>query len=170
MGERTLLGSPRFPSASLDTLDASRSGEAFRVGTCFLSLVSFTGCAVRIETAPDSHVPFCHVRISPLAPQPLLQYGRNTRAPRCRECRGRLEDWRERTEHWASHPHAELMCPNCGATRRPSQWDWKQQGGFGRLFILVEEVFPGEAVPTPSLLDLLAQTSGTGWRHFYVRD
>jgi hypothetical protein len=49
-------------------------------------------------------------------------------------------------------------------------WDWKQQGGFGRLFVMVEEVFPGEAVPTPGLLDLLRDLDGTPWRHFYVQE
>jgi hypothetical protein len=48
--------------------------------------------------------------------------------------------------------------------------DWKQQAGFGRRLIEVEEVFPGEAVPTQSLLDLLKRASGSGWRYFYIQD
>ena len=143
---------------------------AYCVGASFLSLVSFTGCAVKIATAPDPLAPFCHLRFPPLAPHPQLYAGRNTRPPRCRDCRGRLEDWRERTAEWASQPELCVICPSCGATRPPWQWDWKEQGGFGRRAILVEEVFPGEATPTDALLDLLRAASGTGWRHFYVRD
>lgn len=149
---------------------ASRLGHAFCVGPCFLSLVSFTGCAVQIETSPDPHTPFCHIRLPPLSPHPRLHCGRNTRPPRCANCRGRLADWRKRTVHWASHPDQGVTCPSCGKIRPPWQWDWKEQAGFGRRVIFVEEVFPGEATPTQSLLDLLADASGTGWRHFYVRD
>ncbi|WP_295405519.1 hypothetical protein [uncultured Thiocystis sp.] len=153
-----------------DRLGAGPSGAAYRVGAAFLSLVSFTGCAVKIATAPDPRAPFCHLRFPPLAPHPQLYAGRNTRPPRCRDCRGRLEDWRERAARWASQPELYVTCPSCGATRLPWQWDWKEQGGFGRRAILVEEVFPGEAMPTDALLDLLRAASGTGWRHFYVRD
>ncbi len=49
-------------------------------------------------------------------------------------------------------------------------WDWKQQGGFARLVIQVEEIFPGEAVPTDALLALLEHESGCAWRYFYVQD
>ncbi|WP_242523460.1 hypothetical protein [Thiocystis minor] len=153
-----------------DRLGTAPSGAAYCIGASFLRLVSFTGCAVKIATAPDPRSPFCHLRFPPLAPHPRLYAGRNTRPPRCRDCRGRLEDWRERTARWASQPDQGVTCPSCGATRPPWQWDWKEQGGFGRRAILIEEVFPGEAMPTDALLDLLQAASGTGWRHFYVRD
>lgn len=148
---------------------------AFRIGSEFSSLVSFTGCAVQILDVPTPNAPFCHIRIPPLAPRSRLHYGRNTRAPRCPDCRGRLDDWQAHTAHWAS-PHWETrsapdaICPHCGASHPLCRWDWKQQGGCGRLTILVEEVFPGEAVPTPALLERLAQASNAGWRYFYVQD
>lgn len=145
---------------------------AYSVGPQFLSLVTFAGCAVALPSAPGilSDGAFAHVLIPKLAPAPRLLTGRNTRAPRCPSCRARLKDWRSRTAYWREHPMAGLTCPACGETRPPWRWDWKEQGGFGRVFILVEEVFPGEAVPTPSLLDLLTHASGSGWRHFYVQD
>ncbi|MFZ0788673.1 MAG: hypothetical protein WAM94_03515, partial [Chromatiaceae bacterium] len=77
---------------------------------------------------------------------------------------------RERAPGWIGRLHARITCPACGETRAPWHWDWKQQGGFGRLFVLVEEIFPDEAVPTPHLLDLLMDAAGSAWRHFYVQD
>ncbi|WP_232424226.1 hypothetical protein [Imhoffiella purpurea] len=145
-------------------------GDAFRTGPMFLSLVAFTGCAVQIRSNPDGRGAFCHVRVSSSFRHPHLLHGRNTRAPRCRECRHRLVDWRERLGHWATHPHAGVTCPNCRETRPPWLWDWKQQGGFGRFFVQVEEIFPGEATPTHTLIDVLTRASGTGWRHFYVQE
>lgn len=144
--------------------------DVFRIGPGFLSLLAFTGCAVQIRSEPSGDGGFCHVRMPPAQPHPRLLSGRNTRAPRCAGCRARLVDWRERRDYWSSHPHAGVTCPACGETRPPWLWDWKQQGGFGRLFVQVEEIFPGEATPTPALFDLLIRASGTGWRHFYIQD
>ncbi|MBK1722419.1 hypothetical protein CKO23_09190 [Thiocystis violacea] len=143
---------------------------AYAIGPGFLSLLTFAGCAVRIRSEPDAGAPFCHIQVPPVREHPYLLAGRNTRAPRCVGCRARLLDWRERRAHWASHPHAGVTCPTCRETRPPWLWDWKQQGGFGRLFIQIEEIFPDEATPTPALFDLLIRATGTGWRHFYIQD
>jgi hypothetical protein len=63
-----------------------------------------------------------------------------------------------------------LDCPACGHSAPPWSWDWKESAGFGRIFLTVEEVFPGEAVPAPALLDLLTRITGCAWRHFYIQD
>lgn len=170
------------PEASVLIETLSRAGfiavplpghpHAYAVGANFLSLLAFSGCAVVVPTAagPDPHTAFCHVRISTLSAAPRLLYGRNTRPPRCPNCRARLIDWRDRMIAQLERPHPETTCTACGDTRPPWRWDWKEQGGFGRLFVLVEEVFPGEAVPTPPLIDMLTDACGFGWRHFYVQD
>jgi hypothetical protein len=45
--------------------------------------------------------------------------------------------------------------------------DWTHQGGFARLLVRVEKIFPGEAVPTEEgLLDLLERASGCAWGYF----
>ncbi|NCA68749.1 MAG: hypothetical protein EOM91_01375 [Sphingobacteriia bacterium] len=143
---------------------------AFRVGPAFLELLAFTGCAVSIATEPSPGAPFCHVRIPPAARVPCLHHGRNTRAPRCGACRGRLSDWRAWIGEGVLDPTAILRCPSCGARQPLTQWDWKQQGGFARRLIQIEEIFPGEAVPTPALLALLTATHDCEWRYFYLQD
>lgn len=146
--------------------------DAFAAGPELLDLLTFAGCAVAVPVhpAPASGGPFCYVRLPAPSPAPRLLAGRNTRAPRCSGCRARLRDWRERAPGWRDHPHAGVACPACGETRPPWRWDWKQQGGFGRLFVLVEEIFPDEAVPSLRLHDLLTHACGSRWRHFYVQD
>lgn len=52
----------------------------------------------------------------------------------------------------------------------PWDWDWKGNAGFGRFFVQVEEIFPGEATPTTALTGVLEQATGAPWRHFYVQD
>jgi hypothetical protein len=143
---------------------------AFSVGPDFLELIAFVGCAVAVETDPLAGGAFCHVLIPPASGAPRWCHGRNTRAPRCPGCRHRLVDWQARGEAWAVRPAADIACPSCGQSRPFWQWDWKQQGGFARRMILVEEIFPGEAVPAQSLLDLLERTSGCDWHYFYAQD
>jgi hypothetical protein len=47
---------------------------------------------------------------------------------------------------------------------------WRQNAGFGRLFVTIEDIFPGEAVPVPGLLDGLRRATGTDWHYFYIQD
>jgi hypothetical protein len=142
------------------------SGTAFYAGPKLLSLVSFTGCAVSVATAPDSAAgaAFTHVRFVGPYRAPRLRYGRNTRPPRCPHCRSRLETWRT-----LLHPERDITCPSCARRISPAGWDWRLQGGIGRVFIDVEEVFPGEAVPTATLMQALAAFSGATWRYFYLQ-
>ena len=146
--------------------------RAYAVGPTFLSLLAFTGCAVAISAEPGAgeSVPCCHVRILPVSPAARLLWGRNTRPPRCPVCRAPLQEWGRRVQAWLDQPQRGATCPACGETRPPWRWDWKGQAGFGRLFLAVEDVFPGEAVPMPPLFDVLTRASGLGWRHFYVQD
>jgi hypothetical protein len=46
---------------------------------------------------------------------------------------------------------------------------WRKNAGFGRVFVTVEDVFPGEAVPVPTLLEGLRAASGVDWRYFYLQ-
>lgn len=144
---------------------------AYRVGAGFLDLVHFTGCAVRVQTDEASAGEgFSHIALAPPAAAPALHAGRNTRPPRCPRCRAPLRDWRERAPDWAGRREACVSCPACGASAPPWDWDWKEQGGFARALIRVEEVFPGEATPAARLMERLAALTGGAWRHFYVQD
>lgn len=164
---RQVLAEAGFIGETLDT----HAGR-FLIGPGLLDLLTFTGCAVQLETTPADGAggAFCHVHLPPPTPSPRLLAGRNTRAPRCPACRARLTDWREGIADWSQAVGRSARCPGCAHAGPPWDWDWKQQGGFGRQFVLVEEVFPGEAVPTPGLFDLLRAIGPGAWRHFYVQD
>jgi hypothetical protein len=149
--------------------------SAFIVGPEFPALLAFVGCAVAIACDPQAGSPYCHVLVPPASAHPRWWHGRNTRAPRCPDCRARLIDRPAHMEplsglSGSGRPDSAVACPSCGESRPIWSWDWKQQGGFARLLIQVEEIFPGEAVPTQGFLDLLARASGCPWRYFYVQD
>ncbi len=62
----------------------------------------------------------------------------------------------------------QLRCPSCGTTHRAWDWDWRSHGGWGRLFVELNDIFPGEAVPTPALMRVLREASELSWRYFYL--
>ncbi len=145
---------------------------AFRAGAQLLQLVSFSGCSphIRFEPPVDGSGSFCHVTILGPYSRPRLLTGRNTRPPRCSACRSPIADWGARREAWEDSPGAPLTCPQCHLPQLPLQLHWREHAGFGRLFVSVEDVFPGEAVPVPDLLELLESATGTAWRYFFVQD
>lgn len=145
---------------------------AYRAGEQLLQLISFTGCSphIRFDPPPDGIGAFCHLLIWGPYPTPRLLWGRNTRPPRCAYCRTLIKDWKERRGIWERFPERPFPCPSCTHQQSPLSLSWRENGGFGRFFITVEEVFPGEAVPLPALMDHLAQVSGQPWRYFYIQD
>jgi Zn ribbon nucleic-acid-binding protein len=144
--------------------------NGFTVGDNFLQLITFAGCSVHLSLLPTDDSPFCHVLLAGPYPRPHFASGRNTRPPRCRSCRTPVADWRDRISLWQSDAIETIQCASCGIRSAPWALDWKQSAGFGRLLVQVEEVFPGEAAPTPELMRLLASLTGTAWRYFYVQD
>ncbi|MCG6861936.1 MAG: hypothetical protein LJE70_11745 [Chromatiaceae bacterium] len=159
LSEVGLLGSP-LPG---------RDG-AFSVGERFLQLVTFAGCSVRIALSPEGNAPFCHIRLTGPFEQPVFLSGRNTRPPRCRNCRQPFQGWKPAALSLSDIEIPLVACPTCDQESPLWAYDWKQKAGFGRSFVQVEEVFPGEAVPTPELLALLAGITNGEWRYFYIQD
>jgi hypothetical protein len=167
--DRTQLAVTLTEAGFLGAQLSGRDG-AFAVGDSFLQLVIFTGCSVRVELSPNGKAPFCHIRLTDPFEQPRFLWGRNTRPPRCPNCRHTLQDWKRRLSASVEADLAAIPCPSCGEAIPPWAYDWKDKGGLGRLFIRIEEVFPGEAVPTPRLMDLLHRSTGSKWRYFYLQD
>ncbi len=146
-------------------LGPALSENAYQVGEHFFHLILFTGCAVQISLEPTEG-PFCHIRfLGPFDPPRLLR-GRNSRPPRCPRCRSPYRAFSQ----LPAIPAPRLRCPSCARETPLENWDWKHSGGLGRQFLLVEEIFPGEAVPDPKLLQALETLSGAPWSYFYQQD
>lgn len=150
-----------------------RGSEAFLAGTELARLISFLGCAPHFLTdaADQDKAGFYHLEvIGPVAEMRFIA-SRLTRPPGCPDCRRRIPDWQELIDQWRGNPSdSAWTCPDCGAISRPHELNWRQNAGFGRLFVEVHGVFPGEAVPSDQLMAQLRDLSGTPWRHFYFQE
>ncbi|MEN8176030.1 MAG: hypothetical protein ABFS23_09720 [Pseudomonadota bacterium] len=144
--------------------------QDYRVGDAFLSLLTFLGCSPHVELEPpaDGMDNFTHVRLHRLERSALVS-GSNTRPPHCASCRkpvvndiGDLPPVLD-----AAAPRA-LVCRHCHRHQPVAGVRWRRDGGYGRSFIEVRGVFPGEAVPVDSLLQSLATLAGCPWRYFYL--
>jgi len=143
--------------------------EAFFAGESFLQLVTFMGCSPAIRLEPDGpgDKEFCHLRLQRFPEETHFLYGSNTRPPHCPHCRHRIGEWPSCDTQIADQPETRRACPHCGRPSPPLEWNWRQQAGFGRIFLRVTPIFPGEAIPIDSLLRNLGEP-GPPWRYFYL--
>lgn len=160
--EAILRGGSLIASASAD------NAMHFAPGARLFEYVGFTGCAVRLDQGTDSEGLEITFEGPFDAPQPRL--GRNTRPPRCAQCRQPLAAWREQLDLASDGMRSKLHCTHCDAEGPGCCWSWGRHGGFGRLFIALEPVFPGEGRPLPAFFTLLEQTQLGPWRYFFVQD
>ncbi|MEA3640947.1 MAG: hypothetical protein VBE63_13515 [Lamprobacter sp.] len=155
--------------AGLIATAAPGNGMRFASGKRLFEYIGFTGCAVQFGSALDQTGRLA-IEIEGPLDAPVLRYGRNSRPPRCAQCQRPLPTWREQIEQTNSGDERLLHCLGCGAEAPGWSWNWGRHGGFGRLFVNLEPVFPGEGRPLPALLTLLAQVELGPWRYFYVQD
>lgn len=151
--------------------------HSFLVGDAFLQILTFMGCSPHINLEPTTEdKKFCYVRIDGPWPLPELRYGQNTQMPRCCACKGRVmttslpeHSWHQWLPSWLADPYSySITCTRCGQRQRPLDLNWRREAAFGHLFIVVENIFPGEAIPIPAFLAGLHNTTGVFWQYFYV--
>lgn len=177
-----LLLTPEDPTAaaSIQSLEAKLRGGGligsalaaramrFVAGARVFDYVGFTGCAVQFDQRQGSQRLEIALEGPFDAPQPRL--GRNSRPPRCPQCQQPLAAWREQLDQSSSGMPSMLRCINCGTEASSWRWSWGRHGGFGRVFIDLEPVFPIEGRPLPALSRLLAEMQLGPWRYFFIQD
>ncbi len=154
LGDIGLLGAP-----------LAGQDDTYLAGERFLQLITFMGCSphVRLEPPVDGADAFCHLALLGPYDRPRLLHGRNTRPPRCPRCKTAITNWREFVDA------DTITCSHCGATCSMAQLEWRRNAGYGRLFIEIRNIFPGEAVPVDELMNRLRETGGGEWGYFYLQ-
>ena len=142
-------------------------GERYIIGESFLSLVTFMGCAPAIELEPLTAEPesteFCHIEIEDIKSNVEFVRGSENVISRCPHCRQRHADWKVIPENLS------YACDKCKVESHISEYDWKNTAGIGRFFIHIHGIYPQEALPTSSLLEMLEKISGIEWTYFYIQ-
>ncbi len=146
-----------------DPLD--EAAVVFRVGERFLQLISFLGCSPYLQLDPpaDGGDDFCHLAILGPFATPRLLYGEDTRPPRCPSCGAAMRAWREEISS------GNVGCRECGTRHPLERIEWRKHAGYGRLFVEIRNIFPGEAVPVDELLTRLQDLGCGEWGYFYRR-
>lgn len=159
-----LIGRLRELGLAGEGMDAA--GRRFLAGDRFAELVAFLGCSPYLRFAPDGGgEAFCHLGLRGPFESPRLIFGRNTRPPRCPGCHNQIVEWR------AGLGDETLHCHRCGGVFPLASIAWRRNAGFGRFFLELFNVFPGEAVPSEELMRVLREfTPGQGeWGYFYLQ-
>lgn len=154
-------------------LEGETGNPRFLAGERFLQLITFLGCSPHINLDPpeDGKSEFCYLELLGPWKHPRFLQGRNTRPPGCPICKRKNVEWRSLME--PQGPEAgmrEWTCAACGNRTLPSHWNWRQQAGFGLIFIQAHGIFPNEAVPTNELMSTLDKLSADPWQYFYIQD
>jgi hypothetical protein len=135
----------------------------FLVGEQFLQSITFMGCSPFIQLEPPADGGgFCHLALLGPYAEPRLLHGRNTRPPPCPSCGKRMEGWREQLAQGV------IGCTHCGSQTPLSRLTWRRNAGFGRCFLEIRHLFPGEAVPVDGLLLHLEAFGAGPWDYFYL--
>lgn len=143
--------------------------SGYLIGEDFLKLLTFLGCAPHIEIAPPEQlsnwVNFCYVEIRQFQ-QPHYFKGLNKPKCSCPHCRSRVVNALPDMSQWLPGT-LTLTCPKCQQSVLAEALNWRHGAGFGQFFIMVNSVYPSEAVPTDKLMALLHTISNEHWDYFY---
>jgi hypothetical protein len=142
----------------------AKDERIFLTGERFLQLISFMGCSTNVCLTPISNDTgnFCHIALTGPLSQPALIWDSNCRPPRCPACKKPIANWQEHISI------GKLKCAQCSKESQPEEINWGKQAGYGRIFIEISNIFPGEARPSHILLEDLTRATGTEWSYFYI--
>ncbi|CAK0743459.1 conserved hypothetical protein [Gammaproteobacteria bacterium] len=163
------LGVIGTPLPTMDAVDLTLV-DWYAAGAQLLEQVTFLGCSpvVRLAAAYDGDTDFCRLCLPPPLPHPVWRAPPGASPPRCPRCRTADATWRTALPAWEADPVASRhVCPSCGHGTPLHQWRLREAAGFGRSYLELWGIHPGEAVPGEVLLATLAQLSGGPWRWFY---
>ncbi len=143
-------------------------GRWFAAGEPLLELVTFLGCSPVISLAAvSSDNRFCRIHLPSPLPQPVCRV--HQPKPRCPRCRSFDVDWYKLLPAWERDPLAVgWTCQICGHKAPLHRLRFREEAGFGRTFVELWGIYPGEAVPGEALLDALSQLTTTSWHWFYI--
>ena len=142
----------------------------YLAGPEFFRHIAFAGCSphLQLERPADGGWDFCHVSlIADRQPPPLFVAPARSR-PRCPSCRAPVPGWKEKLQVWERDSAQLWRCQACGESCPVAMLDWRQYGFGARCAVEIHQVYPGEALPSDGLMQLLSEGTGREWRHAWA--
>jgi hypothetical protein len=161
-GRGSLISSLKEMGLLGEPLDSKK--ERYLAGERFLQLISFVGCSTNVclTSKTSNNKGVCYLAVKGPFSQPQLIWDKNSRPPRCPACKQPITDWKQYIGN------ATIKCTQCENEARPDEISWGRNAGYGRIFIEINNIFPGEARPVPDLLEGLRRLTETEWSYFFT--
>lgn len=118
--------------------------------------VTFLGCSPDISNIKNT-IQIKHFEsITPLGAESIQSIS-------CPKCKHKIPD-----------PHKIIKqnfykCFSCKNKIPPSEINWRKTVGFSQSFIQIQNIFPKEAIPNDSFIELLSNFSKSSWNYFYSK-
>lgn len=142
--------------------------NSFYAGDNFIDLIVFLGCSPDIQISPDENKAFCSVHFSDIKPHSRYLGHCDSISPRCPVCKSSAKNWKN-TDNWQI-PTSQYICNTCHTASALSDLKWKQQGGYGRFSISINNIHPHEAVPAEKILQALSDVTQFKWTYLYANN
>jgi hypothetical protein len=141
-------------------------------GDNFLKLIAFMGCSPYIEFEPPAsgEENFCFVRLLGPFDERQFIYGKNVRPPQCPHCFGKTDKSKNFPQQTKNNPEQNWTCPSCDKDNHLADLNWRKQAGAASLFIVINSIFPSEAIPGNELLNALKNSTDCEWKYFYLQE
>ena len=139
----------------------NKNENSFLVGEEFLDQVSFMGCSPNIKLENENNDgKFTFIRITTTETISAL-ISKHSFSPHCPQCKKPEKNWRELLEG------NQLACSHCQQISDVWLYNWRKSAGFARCFIEITDIYPKEAIPQPSILELLEKRFQVPWSYFF---
>lgn len=153
---------------------------SFSTGYKFLELISFmsshsVGILENFADGPRVHETVdskfhCYIEFQEVSPTPkvIISPLAATNPARCSYCGYIIEDWPDVISEWYAAPRKfTWRCPKCDLQFQIFDMDWRRAAGFARYGIKIYSIYPQEAYPSQSMMDLLEMATGEEWTYLY---
>ncbi len=164
----TLLAALQQIGLISNTPSSASSGCAtdFPAGDRFLDLIIFMGCSPAVQLEPGAQgSAHCYISLQQHPSPGQLYAGSQSRPARCGLCKAPIE-----TSRLLGCIEKQRLptCIQCQAELNWSDVTWNKTIGMARVALVINNIFPHEAVPADELISTIKNGSGINWRYFYI--
>jgi hypothetical protein len=150
-----------------DELEQTNDFKCYEYGEDYLHLISYLGCSPAVTSTNSAGDTESFISIRQFE---TIQFAYSSAVPppRCPHCQKTDKNWPQYWHNWQLDLTATQQCIHCEQHFNFAEMKWKKNGGTGSLLIQVHGIQEHLAVPSPALMSMLEQATGTSWHYFFA--